>query len=158
MDKCPPKYINNITNWDLFGYFWDATKIRGSLRIMLQANSINVCQLTNIAASSLMKLSISPPANVRTDEFDFRWSGHVPDRLPLMLFCNTRPRYGLRCGSSSDSGENVLTYVLNKTWSKLDLSYLVRQHVHFLKLRLSWTEWKKCIRDALLVLIHGAFA
>lgn len=157
MDKCPPKYINNITNWDLFGYFWDATKIC-SLRIMLQANSINVCQLTNIAASSLMKLSLSPPANVRTDEFDFRWSGHVPDRSALTLFCNTRPRYGLRCGSSSDSGENVPPYVLNKTWSELDLSYLVRRHVCFLKLRLSWTEWKKCIRDALLVLIHGAFA
>ena len=31
-----------------------------SLRIMLRANSINVCQLTNSAASSLMKLSLFP--------------------------------------------------------------------------------------------------
>lgn len=96
----------------------------------------------------LMKLSISPPANVRTDEFYFQWSGHVPDRLALMLFCNTRPRYGLRCGSSSDPGKNVLAYVLNKTWSTLDLSYLVRWHMHFFKLCLSWAEWKQCIRNA----------
>lgn len=59
--KCPYQCVSrNMCVYLCVIEMWDAAKIRISLRIMLQANSINVCQLTNSTASSLMKLSLFP--------------------------------------------------------------------------------------------------
>ena len=151
---------------------WDAGKKKiTSLRIMLRANSINVCQLTNGAASSFNEtLSISPPASVRDDGSDFQWSGCVPDRLAPTLFiyfiyfffffCSTRPRCGHRCASSPDSGENVLACVLNKTWGRAwFVLSCMRTHARYeAVLDLARVGGRKNVSDAFLVLICTVFA
>lgn len=104
-----------------------------------------------------MRCEVLQKTQIRGVSFDFLWSGrHVRDSLRHFLFFFFP---ALRQGKVTDSGKNEPSYILNKTWGVLDSSYLVRRHVHFVKLFQSQAcKCGKYIKHASLVWICSTFA
>lgn len=104
---------------------WDfAAKIRTSLKMMPQASAINVCQLTNGAASFLMKLSLCSlrPASGMMDLISDEVVASLTDRLWRVSLYAAKMWSQMWIRSRLGLNSSGVRPELNMSWARLVLS------------------------------------